>query len=187
MVIARSVLFTFLGIVTIGCVLASLTPPAWGVAEMVLIVACIVLVKEYGRALEADDQRSPGTLLPGGETGFSQFGNWIFGETAGSERRARVFNPWDVTHEPYARVNAQRVHSAWAGTGHTHTDAGAGQPGRYNAALRSQSVEQMAQEMLTLAFRQASLKYHPDQGGNPESMRKVYAARELLLRGIHKI
>jgi curved DNA-binding protein CbpA len=47
-------------------------------------------------------------------------------------------------------------------------------------------VEQLAHEMLNQAFRQASLRHHPDRGGDPETMRRVYAARELILKAIHK-
>ena len=48
------------------------------------------------------------------------------------------------------------------------------------------SVEQIAQEMVTQAFRQISRKYHPDHGGDQEMMRRVYEAREMMLRAIRK-
>lgn len=46
------------------------------------------------------------------------------------------------------------------------------------------SVEQIAHEMLMQSFRQFSLKYHPDRGGDPEIMRRVYAARQMLQRAL---
>jgi hypothetical protein len=48
------------------------------------------------------------------------------------------------------------------------------------------SVEHIAQVMVTQAFRKVALKYHPDHGGDPEIMRRVYAARELMLRTIRR-
>jgi|SRR5271165_6797137 len=48
------------------------------------------------------------------------------------------------------------------------------------------TVEQIAHEMLMQSFRQLALKYHPDRGGDPEIMRRVYAARRLLQRAIRR-
>jgi hypothetical protein len=48
------------------------------------------------------------------------------------------------------------------------------------------SVEEIAHVMVTQAFRKVSLKYHPDHGGDPEIMRRVYEAREMMLRAIRR-
>ena len=62
--------------------------------------------------------------------------------------------------------------------------------GQYALASRpdprgTMSVEQIGHEMLTHAFRQASLKHHPDHGGDPENMRRVYVVRNIFLHAIH--
>ena len=51
---------------------------------------------------------------------------------------------------------------------------------------RKQSVEQIAHDMLMQAFREASREHHPDRGGDPEDMRRICAARDMILREIHK-
>jgi hypothetical protein len=59
-------------------------------------------------------------------------------------------------------------------------------PGAHVIYSHKQSVEQIAHDMLMQAFRQASRTHHPDHGGDPEDMRRVYAARDMILREIHK-
>jgi hypothetical protein len=56
----------------------------------------------------------------------------------------------------------------------------------YRDDSKNPSVDQIAHEMLAHAFREAALKHHPDNGGDPENIRRVYQARNLLLRGLHK-
>src|SRR5579864_5949695 len=41
--------FTALGIVSVGCALAASAPPKWGLGELVLLTALIVLVREFVR------------------------------------------------------------------------------------------------------------------------------------------
>jgi hypothetical protein len=150
MVIARPVLLTFLGIAAVGCALAGMAPPAWGIAELILLVACIVLVREYSRALDKELQGS--VVMPSG-----RMRNTAPSDRFAGKLLARVFNPWDVDPEPCVS---------------TQTSTAAGP-----VPARTQSIEQTAQEMLGLAFRQASLKYHRDQGGNAD----------LLMSGIHRV
>lgn len=59
----------------------------------------------------------------------------------------------------------------------------AGKTGNIGA---NQSVEQIAYEMVTQAFRQVSMKCHPDHGGDSETMQRVNAARDLLLGGLRR-
>lgn len=48
------------------------------------------------------------------------------------------------------------------------------------------ATEDIAQEMVNHAFRHVAMKYHPDRGGDPETMRRIYAAREIMLRAIRR-
>lgn len=62
----------------------------------------------------------------------------------------------------------------------------AGNRSRAGEIGATHSVEQIAYEMVTQAFRQISMKCHPDHGGDSETMQRVNAARDLLLGGLRR-
>ena len=161
MAVRAQILIAFLGITVIACMLASGTAPAWDFAELILLVGGIVLVREYGLVVRHEEMQQ--VKAPDVQERTARFAATVFGDLPRreAEGRSQGFSPWDVAHEPYE-----------------FSAASTGQ--------RPPTVEQMAHEMLSLSCRQASIKYHPDHGGSAESMRRVYAARELLRRGIQR-
>lgn len=156
--------FTLSGIALIGWILASFTPPQWVAAELFLLIACVVLIREYmtAEARTVPIDRSQDRVAANG---------WFAGVVPGSrEASHQVFHPWDFD-QPAAKPR----------------------PATQGVLVvpqiqqrRRPSVEQIAHEMLDQAFRQAARQHHPDHGGDPEDMRRVYAARELILRAIHR-
>ena len=84
---------------------------------------------------------------------------------------SQAFHPWD-----FNRAAARTRKAAVA----------APLPPAHIVYSHKQSVEQIAHDMLMQAFRQVSRTHHPDLGGDPEDMRRVHAARDLILREIHK-
>jgi len=79
------------------------------------------------------------------------------------------FRPWDVE-----RAVARFRPAAVRATSDLHF------------AASRQPMEQITHEMLTQAFRQASLKHHPADISDAENTRRVYLAREMILRAVHK-
>lgn len=163
----RSVIFTIIGIVALGWGLAALAPPHWIYGELFLAAACAVVVRDHlltrNQALRI--QNSGNSMLAGNSSWFS---NSPLGDT---DNHSQAFHPWDLDRVP---LKTQK--------------AGPGRTVSYEHAVHSdrQSVEQIAHDMLMQAFRQASRIHHPDHGGDPEDMRRVYAARDMILRAIHK-
>jgi len=157
----RSATITIIGILTLGWVLATLEPPHWIFGEFFLVAACILVVREHNSARE---QRL-GTR--GANRSVLAGNNAWFADSEDIDGYTRVFHPWDS--EPKASKKRKR------------TAAGEAIHVRYS---HKQSVEQLAHEMLIQAFRHASgARNH---GGDPEEQRRVSAARDLLLRAIHK-
>ena len=152
----RPVWFTLVGIVAIGYTLAILAPAQWQLGELILAAACIVLLRERKILLDHVPEPQPSTQS------FSA-------STAG----------WFAGSAPYVPSGGPRVFHA-----REFEPAASSRP--TPSAATGRSVEQIAHEMLAQAFRQASLKYHPDHGGDPEDMRRVYAAREMMLRAIRR-
>lgn len=139
---SRSVLITISGIVAIGFTLAMLAPHQWETGELVLLAACIVLMRE--RLMVRNEKP-----LPHGAT--EPFALRSIGWFGGSAYWPREFGHWPA-----------------------------------GSTALPKSVEQIAQEMMTHAFLQASLKYHPDNGGDPVEMQRVYEARALMARAIRR-
>jgi hypothetical protein len=109
--------------------------------------------------------------VSGGDEGHSAFQGSVCGATsgfAGSRPYARAVPPKRTKSSPQAAESESKL------------DDG--------AEIRADhSVEEIANLIVTQAFRKVSLKYHPDRGGDREIMRRVYAAREMMLRAIHRI
>jgi hypothetical protein len=158
MPLALRVTLTILGIVAIGRVLAAATPPEWKLGEFILMTAFIVLMRECLRLREAaQDLLRCKDPFAGNPAGFT---------------RSRPEGPGTPDFE-------QAASSPRPAASEPKLDG--------SAEIRADdSVEHIAQVMVTQAFRKASLKYHPDHGGDPEIMRRVYAAREVMLRAIRK-
>jgi hypothetical protein len=167
MAIMRSVVFTIIGIVAIGWVLATVAPPHWVFGELFLFAACILVIREYllARAQGLHIGGSGNSTLAGGSAWFAD------SSLDNRDGQPQAFHPWDF-ERPAAKSRNAIV-------GHTT-------PAASPVSSDHQSVEQIAHEMLMQAFRQASRKHHPDHGGDPEEMRRVYAARDMILRAIHK-
>ena len=163
----RSVTFTIIGILALGWGLATLAPPHWLFGELFLLAACVMVVRDYLLARNKG-HRMRGTansMLAGNSAWFT---DPSLGDIDG---HAQAFHPWD-----FDRAAAK-----------TRTAAAArlSLP-EHVIYSHKQSVEQIAHDMLIQAFRQAAHAHHPDHGGDPEDMRRVYAARDMLLREIHK-
>jgi hypothetical protein len=165
MAMVRSVIFSIIGIVAVGWVLAAVAPPHWVFGELFLLMACFAIVREclISRQEGSRLAGSNGRVTSGTGAWFSRF------DTPG--RNSQAFYPFDF-EQPAAKPRTTRE-------------------ARIQPVLRTvnsdrQSIEQIAHEMLMQAFRHASQKHHPDHGGDPEEMRRVYAARDMILRAIHK-
>jgi hypothetical protein len=157
MAVALGAIFTILGLMAIGRALAAAAPPAWKLGEFILLAAFVFLVRECIGFREAvKDIRRSRDPFAGATAGF-----------AGSRPSARTVPP------------KRTESSSRAAESESELDDG--------AEIRADhSVEQIANLMVKQAFRKVSLKYHPDHGGDPEIMRRVYAAREMMLRAIHR-
>jgi hypothetical protein len=163
----RSVTFTIIGIFALGWGLATLAPPHWMYGELFLLAACALVVRDYllARDRGLNIRRTANSMLAGNSAWFD---DPALAEIDGD---SQAFHPWDFDH---AAAKTRRAAAA-------HT-----QPNAHIIYSQKQSVEQIAHDMLMHAFRQASRTHHPDHGGDPEDMRRVYAARDLILREIHK-
>lgn len=161
----RSVIFTIIGIAALGWGLETLAPPHWIYGEFFLLAASIVVIRDY---LLAEDRnlRTHGA----GRSMLAANSAW-FADPDDIDDPVAVFHPWDLDHAPgrARKTNAARM-----------------LPDARSVHAHKQSVEQIAHDVLMQAFHQASRTYHPDRGGDPEDMRRVQAAREMLLRAIHK-
>jgi hypothetical protein len=158
----RSDIFAIAGIAVIGWVLALLKPPSWTLGELILLAAAVLLVREGHKAKEESAATSHGDTFANSKAWFAGSAAWFEGSASyPREVPKRPFGLWD-------RPDGQSSAIVSPATSHR------------------MSVEQIAHEMLTHAFRQASLKHHPDHGGDPENMRRVYLARDIFLRAIHK-
>ena len=176
MAIMRSAVFTMIGIVAIGWALASMAPAHWVLGELFLLAAFILVVHEVLREYllvrnQGLQVRSTGNSAVAGGTEGGRGGAW-FSEAQSDDHDAQpdVFHPWDfgqATAKPRVTVAGSVSSTRIVYSSH-------------------QSVEQIAHEMLMQAFRQASRQHHPDHGGDPEDMRRVCAARDMILRAIHK-
>jgi len=161
----RSVIFTIIGIVALGWGLATLAPPHWLFGELFLLAACALVVRDYILAWNQ-------TLGMRGAANSMLAGNsaWFADSTLQDiDGHSQDFHPWD-----FNRVAAKKRKAA----------ARSLPPPAHIVYSHKQSVEQIAHDMLMQAFRQASRTH--DHGGDPEDMRRVYAARDLILREIHK-
>jgi hypothetical protein len=163
----RSVTFTIIGILALGWGLATLAPPHWMYGELFLFAACLVVVRDY---LLARDHgvRMRGTansMLAGNSAWFAD------ATLSDIDPHSKAFHPWD-----FDRTAAKKRKAAAIGVPLPS----------HLVYSHKQSVEQIAHDMLMQAFRQASSAYDPDHGGDPEGMRRVYAARDMILREIHK-
>ena len=97
---------------------------------------------------------------------------WFTDSTlADIDGHSQAFHPWD-----FNRAAARTRKAA----------AAAPLPPAHIVYSHKQSVEQIAHDMLMQAFREASREHHPDRGGDPEDMRRICAARDMILREIHK-
>jgi hypothetical protein len=152
---ALGVLFTILGLMAIARELAAAAPPGWKLGEFILLAAFFYLVRECIRFREAvKDIRSSRDPFAG-STPY----------TRAPEFEHATPDPGQATPDPPAAASEPKP------------DGG--------VEIRADdSVEKIAHVMVTQAFRRVSLKYHPDHGGDPEIMRRVYAAREMMLRAI---
>jgi hypothetical protein len=163
----RAVTFTIIGILALSWALATLAPPHWLFGELFLLAACILVVRDY---LLARDQglsvrRTANSMLAGNSAWFTDPAlDDIDGDS-------HAFHPWDFDR---AAAKTRKAVAARM------------QPGAHIIYSHKQSVEQIAHDMLMQAFRQASRTHHPDHGGDPEDMRRVHAARDMILREIHK-
>jgi hypothetical protein len=168
----RSVTFTIIGILALGWGLASLAPPHWLFGELFLLAACIVVVRDYllaqGRGLRM--RGTANSMLAGNSAWFTD------SAPDDVDAYSQAFHPWDF--EQAAAKTRKASAAALLPAAHV-VDS-------HKVYSRKQSVEQIAHDMLMQAFRQASRTHHPDHGGDPENMRRVYAARDMLLRAIHK-
>jgi hypothetical protein len=116
--------------------------------------------------------------------------HWVFGELFLLAASVLVVRDYLLTRDQGRRI-AGTGNSAWFADApleapDTQSDLERAQPDTHVVYSHKQSVEQIAHDMLMQAFRQASRKHHPDHGGEPEDMRRVYAARDMILRAIHK-
>lgn len=119
MAIKRPVLFTMVGIVAIGYTLAILAPPQWGLGELILLAACIVLVRERKIVLEEREPRRSNDSFAANST------QWFAGSGACfHDSGPRATRPREFDHAVSSRGPAQ-------------------------------SVEQIAHQMLSQAFRQS--------------------------------
>lgn len=154
--------------------LATLAPPHWVFGEVFLLAACVVVVRDY--LLATDQGRRTA------ETGTSMLAAnsaWFTdAQLDDIDGPARAFHPppgtkteWDLNQAPAKTRKA---------------NASGMLPAVHVVYSQKQSVEQIAHDMLMQAFRQAARTHHPDHGGNPEDMRRVHAARAMILRAIHK-
>jgi hypothetical protein len=163
----RSVLFTIIGILAIGWALATLAPPHWMFGEVFLLAASVLVVRDY---LLAQDQgrrmRGAGSSMLAGNSA------WVAdAQLDDLDAQSQPSHPWDFERAAAKTRNAL---------------AGRTLPATNLVYSHKQSVEQIAHDMLMQAFRQASRTHHADSGGDPEDMRRVYAARDMILRAIHK-
>jgi hypothetical protein len=167
MAIMRSVIFTIIGIVAIGWALAAMAPPHWVFGEFFLLSACVLVVREYLLA------RNQGLKVRGAGNSMVAGGSAWFVDSHLDEpgNKRQTFHPWDFDQA------AAKPRTAIA-EGFL--------PAARPVNSSRQSVEQIAHDMLMQAFRQASSKHHPEHGGDPEDMRRVYAARDMILRAIYK-
>lgn len=125
MAIAWPAVLSVIGLVTIGVILAKIAPPQWQACEMLLFVACIALVWETFRSVD----RSSAHLSP-------RLNRDAWFANASDEQEFN-YRPWDVEQA----ISRLRI--------------GDSQPAQFVIPVRSnrQSVEQIANEALTHAFR----------------------------------
>lgn len=163
----RSVLFTIIGILAIASALATLAPPHWVFGEVFLLAAAVLVVRDYVLAEgQGRRMRGPGSsMLAGNSAWFAD------AQLDDLGAQSQPFHPWD-----FEQAAAKTRNSL----------AGRTLPAANLVYSHKQSVEQIAHDMLMQAFRQASRTHHADNGGDPEDMRRVYAARDMILRAIHK-
>ena len=163
----RSVTFTIIGILALGWGLATLAPPHWAYGELFLLAACLVVVRDYFLA------RDHGVKMRGTGSSILAAKSAWFTEPPSADNNAysQAFHPWDLeqaaanTRKAVAGRLLQPAHVVYS---------------------QKNSVEQIAHDMLMQAFRQVARTHHPDHGGNPEDMRRVHAARDMILRAIYK-
>jgi hypothetical protein len=153
------------GIAVLGVAMGALAPSHWTLGELVLAAGCIVLVRECTVVFQ-----SVPSAHPSGALRESRAAGW-FGGLAKSPESASERPAW--TGEERRYTAEADFASQWLVV---HREGDSASP----------SVDQIAHEMLAHAFRVASLKHHPDNGGDPENIRRVYAARNMLLRAVHK-
>jgi hypothetical protein len=158
----RSATITIIGILTLGWVLATLHPPHWAFGEFFLATACMLVVREYLSAREVLKTRGTGKSIFAGNNAW-------FTDSEDIDGYARVFHPWDSDRSATGRPKTNRPRT---------------EPPAHGRYSHKQSIEQLAHEMLMQAFRHVSSAHDPC--GDPEEMRRVSAARDLLLREIHK-
>jgi hypothetical protein len=163
----RSVTFTIIGILALGWVLGTLAPPHWLFGELFLLAACALVVRDYLLARDKGPRmrRTANSMLAGNSAWFAD------STLADIDGHSQVFHPWD-----FDRAAAKTRKAA----------VGSLLPPAHIIYSHKQSVEQIAHDMLMHAFRQASHMHSQHQGGDPEDMRRVYAARDMILREIHK-
>ena len=158
----RTATITIIGILTLGWVLATLEPPHWMFGEILLAAACMMEVREYLYARE----QSPKSR--GASERILAGNNAWFADTEDIDGYTRVYHPWDSERQAAKKRKIAVVPGEPIRFWHSH----------------KQSAEQLAHEMLMQAFRHASSAH--GRGGDPDEMRRVSAARDLLLRAIQK-
>jgi len=171
--IALPVVFALLGMAVIGKALVVAAPPQWLTGEFILLLAFCALVRECWRFITLPRMavRAGDPLAGPGAMSAAMSAAMPAGAAAGAggtQRRlcaADVFGRASANAETAERAARQRV-----------TDEI--RPG--------QTVEQIAQEMIARSFRELSMQYHPDRGGDVEVMMRLNAARDLMLRSIRK-
>jgi hypothetical protein len=151
MALSLRVTLTILGLAAIGRLLAAASSVKYGLGELILLGAFLVLVRECLRLREVKQDllrcRDPFAGSPAGP--YARAVPSDFGRVPAGSRV-----------EPIVDVSVE--------------------------ISADDSVEEIAHVMVTQAFRKVSLKYHPDHGGDPEIMRRVYEAREIMLRAIRR-
>jgi len=169
----RPVIAAIAGLTTFGWTFANLASRYWPVGELIVLAACILLVRESTTAYGEDSPVS----VPDNSSANSRA--WCAGSAAWYEGSATHRS--DPGQQPF---NLRDFGPPVPGSGPVNVDPHAmvSRPG----ARATMSVEQIGHEMLTHAFRQASLKHHSDHGGDPENMRRVYVVRDLFARAIQK-
>ena len=127
MAIAWPAVLSIAGLVAIGVILAKVAPPQWQACEMLLLAACVALVWETFRSVKRAD----------GRTAPLNRDAWFASSSGEREFTSDDYRPWDVEQA----ISRLRVGSV--------------RPMPFVIPVRAnrQSVEQIANEALTHAFR----------------------------------